>query len=90
MAYPMVPMPTLREFIRKVAPHGVTLEKTTSTTVGPRGEVYFRYLARGTGSFAILPDVADDDVLTPTVVMSLCSQLGLSCGDLFGFTLPLE
>ena len=68
----------------------MTLHTTTSPTIGPRGEVYFRYLARGAGSFAILPDIADDDVLLPTVVMSLCNQLGLSCGELFGFTVPLE
>jgi hypothetical protein len=79
-------MPTLGEFIESAKRNGVTLQLSTTLTVGPHGPVQIRYLYRKqTGNIAVLPDIPDSEVLVPSLVRSLSQQLGYSSTDL-GFT----
>ena len=78
MAYPLAPMPTLGEFIaRATTEFGATLHTAGGSVVGPRGRVTIRYLLRGSASFAILPEIAEDEPLVPDVLRSLCEQLAI-------------
>jgi len=87
MAYPLVPMPTLGEFIaRATTEFAATLQTTARDPVGPRGPARIRYLQRSPGMFAILPDLADTDPLTPSVLHTLCDQLSIP-PETFGLTL---
>lgn len=70
-------MPTLGEFIaRALGEFGATLDDAKHRVVGPHGPVPLRYLWRG-ASFAILPNLAEHDPLTPDVLRSLCEQLAI-------------
>jgi len=67
VAYPLVPMPTLGEFIaRVIGEFGATIHEARGQLTGPRGPVTIRYLWRG-ASFAVLPDLVDHEPLTPDV-----------------------
>ena len=91
MAYPFQPALTLGEFVaRAVAEFGCALEVAARDPVGPRGPTRIRYLQRGSSSFVVLPGtMTDDDVLTPTVLRSLCERLGIPASA-FGLTLDAD
>lgn len=91
MAYPFHAAPTLGEFLaRTIREFGCTLESATRDAMGPRGPTQIRYLARGPGSFVVLPStLSDSDVLTPTVLRHFCDRLGIPAGS-FGLTLDSE
>lgn len=86
MPYPMTPLPTLADFVDKAKKHGIKLRETESVTTGPRGPVKFRYLYKEPSMIAILPDIKDDDVLTPVVLRSICRKLEIPVED-FGLHL---
>jgi len=77
MAYPFSAMPSLREFVDKACSCGITHGTAKQTAVGPKGEITFRFIRRGNGPVVILPDIEDDQQLTPVQVSSLCRQLDI-------------
>ncbi len=82
----MTPMLTLREFIEKVSSdHGVEFKEREEPITGPRGDVILRYLQRDS-RIVPLVDIDEGEVLTPTVLRSLCQQLDIPCEE-FGFEL---
>ena len=89
MAYPMVPMPSLGEFLAKLSGHGVVVLEAKNHAMGPKGEETYRYLRNSNGAIVILPKIEDGDVLSPTVVSAWCRELGVSCQDEFGFDLTV-
>ena len=79
-------MPTLRDFLTKARAEGIAEGTSQTPIVGPKGALPFRYLRRGTGPIAPLPDIADTDRLTPTQLSNLCRLLDIDPSE-FGFTL---
>lgn len=77
MAYPFTAFPTLRTFIERALSQGCEEGLLTDCLVGPRGPVTIRYLvAPGEdGAIAILPEMDDDERLTPTVISQLVRVL---------------
>jgi hypothetical protein len=80
MAFPFQAMPTLAEFVGWAKAQGC-LDGPEVELVGPRGPTTVRSLIGPNGAFALIPGVPGDERLTPTVVGSLCRQLGI--GSLF-------
>ena len=79
MPYPMAPALPLREFIERVVrDHGAELRETEAEVMGPKGPFKVRYLIRAENRVAPLLDLADDQMLTPNVIRSLCVQLDIS------------
>jgi hypothetical protein len=75
---------TLRQFVEVVRrDYGVTIRTFGLPMLGPRGPVYFSYLEREdlTEAFSLMLGVEEDDVLTPTLLRSLCRQLNLPAED---------
>jgi hypothetical protein len=70
-------MPSLREFIDHAVAHGCKYFDFQGAIIGPRGEVKIRCLKGNRNIIAPLPDMGDNDVLTPTVLRSLCNRLAL-------------
>ena len=89
MAYPFIQLPTLSEFVARVTSEYKAQIKTINMS-GPRGpikvEVLFRAGMDGKNKFAVIPDLKNDDHLIPTVLRSLCTQLGIPPKD-FGLHL---
>ena len=79
MPFPFAKMPTLREFINAAVSQGC-VEKFSGLTIrGPRGETCPKYLV-GKGArapIAILPDIEDDERLTPAVLSNLVRVLSV-------------
>ena len=87
MPYPMRPWPTLKQFIEKAEQEfGATVETSPTIPVGPRGPAPIKYLRRD-ARFAVLPNIADHEVVQPSVLRSLCNQLGI---PLHTFDLPFR
>lgn len=86
MAHPFSAMPSLREFVEKVCVNDITHGTAKETAVGPRGEITFRYIRRGAGPAVILPDIDDEQKLTPVQISSVCRQLDIDPSP-FGLTL---
>jgi hypothetical protein len=70
-------MPTLGQFVERAQKYGCDLRATTIPTFGPRGRVKWRYLKKGEDRIAVLPDIKDDEYLTPTQLRSLIAELNL-------------
>lgn len=51
--------------------------RTPLTAVGPRGPADVSFVSRSLEYFSTLLDVNPDDELTPTVLRSVCVQLGV-------------
>jgi hypothetical protein len=68
-------MPTLREFIDAAISEGCREGVSQREIMGPRGSVKARYLVGSSGVPYILPDIADDEHLTPTVLASMTRVL---------------
>jgi len=87
-------MPTLAEFIRHVSapPYNAQRQSVQRSVVGPRGKATIDYLRRtlpnGPTRIAIVPDISDDDRLTPTQLRSLCYALDILPED-FNLSLGL-
>lgn len=77
MAFPFAQMPTLSEFMAIAANHGCKRVQIPGTIVGPRGEIDPTCLQGPSGVPVVLPDIAPDEPLTPTVLSNLCRRLGL-------------
>ncbi len=75
----------MAEFILRAQEKGAELKVTTDTIMGPISTLRFRYLQRGE-RFASLQDLPDSAILIPSVIRSLCQQLGLPPEE-FGLTL---
>ena len=89
MAYPLSQMPTLGEFLAQAqADDDIRVGVTSIAVSGPRGNIQYRYLQRGTDAPVILPDLRDDVRLTPTFLSNLCRRLQLT-PEKFGLTLGL-
>ena len=72
MAHPFAQLPTLREFIEEIP--------ISFQLVGPKGKVDIRCLRSPSGRTAVLPEIEEDDRLTPTVLASLCRRLKIDLG----------
>jgi hypothetical protein len=75
---------TLRQFLEKAQrDYGVARKMVASPLLGPTGPVRFGYLERMdvVEAFALMLGINEDDVLTPTVLRSLCRQLQLPPED---------
>jgi hypothetical protein len=82
-------MPSLGDFIiTATSKYGAKAE--TMKMSGPRGNVNVESLVRRSGrskpKIAVIPDIKPTDVLTPHVLRSLCTQLGIPLSD-FGLDL---
>ncbi len=90
MPYPLERLPTLGEFVERATRQYNATDLLSEVTVqGPRGEVRFRYLRRvieGRVIVAPLPDLHDDDHLTPNMLRNLCVRLEITVQD-FGLHL---
>ena len=90
MAYPFGPMPTLKEFIKvAVEEFGAQLSESGHAVLGPRGASVPRYLERKVeGGFChvTLPNLSENDILTPPVISYLCQSLQIPSSR-FGFIL---
>lgn len=82
MSYPFVPMPTLLEFIaRAVQKFGAEQQEIQAPFFGPQGpgqdqiKGLLRRLPSGKILVAVLPEIDDNQTLTPTVLRSLCALL---------------
>ena len=54
---------------------------------GPKGWVKFRYAERPGHGVYPLPDLEDDEMVTPTVVRSVCKAMGIPL-SVFDLELP--
>jgi hypothetical protein len=92
MPYPFTPMPTLGEFIVRLTSdeYKAKIRKIKSTLIGPRGEANIEFLIRtgedGKIKIAIVPNLRQDEHLTPSILRSLCNQLDIPPAD-FGLIL---
>lgn len=77
-------MPTLREFVERVK--ALSHEITEGTETDPATGGTIRYLRRGQGPLAILPDIPDTEPLCPAGLSSLCRVLEIP-PDTFGLDL---
>ena len=78
MAFPFARMPSLDEFTGGAIDQGCTRIDFPAGLEGPRGVVNPKCLQGPNGARVILPDMAADECLTPTVLRGLCRRLGLS------------
>jgi hypothetical protein len=85
LAYPFVQTPTLDEFVKLAQANGCQEHHFGGTITGPRGAASIRCLKGNRNVIVILPNIASDQRLTPTVLRSLCNQLALD-PKLFGLT----
>lgn len=77
---------TLRQFVDAVRrDYGISLRTFGFPMIGPRGPIYYTYLERDdlTETFALMTEVGEDDLLTPSLLRSLCHQLGLPSEDFY-------
>lgn len=85
-------MPTLGEFIVRLTSdeYKAKIRKIKSTLIGPRGEANIEFLIRtgedGKIKIAIVPNLRQDEHLTPSILRSLCNQLDIPPAD-FGLIL---
>lgn len=92
MPYPLTPMPTLGEFIARLTSdeYKAKIKKIKTTLIGPRGEANIEFLMRtgkdGKVKIAIIPNLRQDEHMTPSILRSLCIQLDISPAD-FGLIL---
>ena len=77
MAYPFAQMPTLGEFVEYAVSQGCMMHEFPGRMIGPRGSVTPRCLRGLKNVISILPNIDDDDRLTPLLLRNLCAQLGL-------------
>ncbi len=77
MPFPFTAFPTLRAFIDAAVAQGCREGTIEGRLVGPRGPVAIRYLvAPGpNGALAILPEMGDEERLSPTVISNLVRVL---------------
>lgn len=80
-------MPTLSDFIDRVQRDFGGELGTTEGLVGPRGPERLSRIVRPNKRFAILPDIRVGDLLLPSMVRSLCAQLGIP-SEAFGLKSP--
>lgn len=80
MAYPFTRMPTLGEFLDVAVSNGCRRVAVRGELVGPRGVVLARGLQKGHRPPVVLPDIATDEHLTPTMLQFLCRRLDLDPG----------
>ena len=90
MAYPFLKLPTLGEFLDiAISKHGAK-ENKTAKVQGLHGQTEIRYLIRecsnGKKALAVIPDIKNEERLTPSVLRSLCNCLEISLKE-FGFDL---
>lgn len=86
MAYPFVRGPTVREFVdRAIADHGCEMKELREKVQGPKGEMEFKYLVRGSRFTEPLPSDFSEH-LGPDSLRRLCKQLGL---PITAFGLPM-
>jgi len=81
------PMPSMEEFLNRLRQHGVEINETGKIVFGPRGWIKFRYAVRPGHGVYPLPDLEDVELVTPTVVRSVCKALGIP-PSVFGLDLP--
>lgn len=90
MAYPFIPLPSLSEFITRVISTEYNARVETINTSGPRGDAEIKVLVRKGKKrkqrLAVIPDLKDNDILTPHVLRSMCVQLDIAPRD-FGLHL---
>jgi hypothetical protein len=80
MAFPFGQLPTLRQFIDAAVALGCR-ELTIPGVSGPSGgTAYSRCLVSPTSNPVPLPNVPDDERLTPTIVGGLHRGLGIDTG----------
>jgi len=79
VAFPFAEMPTLGDFIEWAEMrYGIRRKDSPTLAEGPRGPVKWTYLQRNEGDpFVVLPDMADQDRLSPNEVRSFCETLGM-------------
>ncbi len=90
MAYPFIPLPSLSDFIARVTSTEYEARIETVNMSGPRGETEIKVLVRngkkGKQRLAVIPDLKQNDILTPHVLRSMCVQLDIPPKD-FGMHL---
>jgi hypothetical protein len=90
MAYPFIPLPSLNDFITRVISTKYKARIETVNMSGPRGNVEIKVLVRkgkkGKQRLAVIPDLKENDILTPHVLSSMCAQLDIAPRD-FGLHL---
>jgi hypothetical protein len=78
MAYPFAQMPTLKSFIDAAVNEGCREGISQKPIVTSRGAAHARYLVGRNGVPYILPDIGDEDRLTPTVLASMIRVLQIN------------
>lgn len=90
MAYPFGPLPTLREFIKvAIEEYDVQVSESGYAVLGPKGASVPKYLEREVDSgfcHVPLPNLSEEDRLTPPVLSYLCISLQIPT-ERFGFIL---
>lgn len=80
MAFPFGQLPTLQQFVHAAVAQGCRLLNIPGIT-GPSGGIgIYRALVSPGGNPVPLPDIADDERLTPTMVGGLHRGLGIDTG----------
>ena len=71
-------MPSLRQFVERATEpyYGCVLKTSPFPAIGPQAPVVWKYLKRGE-HIGMLPEIQDDEKLTPTVLKSLIADLNL-------------
>lgn len=76
--------PTLRQFIIAAVAQGCREKVAQGEVIGWKGPLKARYLAAPTANgevIAILPNIRDSDLLTPTMLAQLVRVLGVTGFD---------
>jgi hypothetical protein len=70
-------MLTLQQFVEKAQrpQYGCVLK--SCPVIGPRGPEVWRYLKRGENRFTILPNIGDDEKITPDKLRGMIDELDL-------------
>lgn len=87
MSGPFVQLPTLSEFLER-AEAEFDCDRGEESVEGPRGPAKVRYLIRTVGDstkYAVLPEIAEGERLTPSKLRSVCAALEI---DHTEFCLP--
>jgi hypothetical protein len=77
----------MEEFLNRLRSLGVEIKETGNIVYGPRGYVKFRYAERPGYGVYPLPNLEDVEIVTPTVVRSVCKALGIPVSE-FDLELP--
>jgi len=89
LPWPFARMPNMEEFLNRLRSHGIEIKETGNIVYGPRGYVKFRYAERPGYGVYPLPDLEDVEIVTPSVVRSVCTALGIPI-SVFDLELPSD